>query len=96
MSYGTQPANQLAETRTTEVRTELNSMGEEFKILFERMEAIESRLKPITAERSEPSGSEPKNPEPVRVELANEIHIFVTETARVNARLASLMNRLEL
>ena len=93
--YG-QPAEQLSETRATEVRTELNSLAEEHKILFERIDALESRLKPVTAERAEPSGADQKNPEPVRVELANEIHTFVTETARVNARLASLMNRLEL
>lgn len=94
LAYDNQAAG--APTRQPEVLVAMDQQAMRCKALDEQLSALEDRLQPVLAQHAEKGTGDAKNPEPVRVPLAQRIHEHSSYLARLSDRLQSILNRIEL
>ncbi len=83
-------------TRQSEVSTEVETLANQCEHIDKQVTALEQRLHLVLAQRSEESGNGQKNPEPVRVPLAQNIHDRAYHLSLISMKLESIIGRIEL
>lgn len=82
--------------RISEVGSEFEQLAIQHKMLDENLEALERRIEPVLAQRKAGNTDSSASPEPVRVPLAQRVHDHVGHMSRINERLRSIIDRVEL
>jgi hypothetical protein len=84
------------EVRQPEVSGEMDRLAIQCETLDKQLHQLEQRLEPVLAQRSDGESANTKNPEPVRVPLAQSLHDRVYHLSLMSDRLQSTINRIEL
>jgi hypothetical protein len=91
--YDNPPAT--AAQRQPEVSCEMERLTTQCETLDKQFSELETKLMTVLAQRGEGNVSDQKNPEPVRVPLAQAIHDRVAHLSQLSDRLQSIINRIE-
>lgn len=95
-SYSPKYSDQNAtEVRSPEVSREMDNLISICEVLEKQVSALEVRLAPVIAQRKEGDTDNQKNPEPVRVPLAQSIFERHRHLTTLSDQLHSIMNRIE-
>lgn len=88
-------ANQASPVHQPEVSGEMERLGNQCETLDKQLSELETRLMTVLAQRAESNGDSAKNPEPVRVPLAQAIHDRVYHLSVLSDKVQSIINRIE-
>ncbi len=95
-SYDNMTATGAQEIRTTEVQSELHQLVTVSEYLDKCIGELETKLQPVLAQHKVETTSDQNSPTPLRVPLAETLHIRCEHLENLRERVSSMIARLEL